>query len=1220
MGRKEDNIKKAQALLHLKDRIRNIGTAAHIDHGKCVSADSRIWVNGTWIRACDLWNRFANRAPVRNAQHADVRAVIDASLWTRSIELPSGDTMFAQISHVWRLKATHPLVEIETRDGRKVKVTPEHRFVVGTGHHLEFREAEHLRKGEMLAVPRWLPSREDGNEWTELEASILKTLASDARFLFELDPETSRLLSVKGKVRGPTMLASAETAHVPLQVLYNHVRRVTYRLQKWKTKSAAPMNLPHRNSLERVFRFIGLLYGDGDGNGFLHGADETILADALSTLLALVPRPAITRHPPRVPRVEMRSKTLLMFLHVVFGYPLRSKARTMVLPELLHVAPLPLAAAFIQGYFDADGTVERGRRAVSVTSASERFLDELQLLLLRFGVRAILDRRESRTTLYVSGKKNLNRLPRFHDTEKLELMLALAARAGPSYVVDLLPVDWTKLGTTTWKRRTYANLEQKPSAASLLSMVGSEITDVEPILNEEVAFVEVRSVRTTKEPYVYDFSVPGPRNFVAEGLFVHNTTLSDSLIAGAGMISEELAGQQLFMDYDEQEQARGITINAAIASMVHDFEGGQYLINLIDTPGHVDFGGDVTRAMRAIDGVIILVDSVEGIMPQTETVIRQALKERVRPVLFINKVDRLVNELKISPEMMQQRFTKIITEVNNRIRKWLPEDLGEKWVVSVEGGSVAFGSAYHKWAVSAPFTKRTGIGFKDVYKHAQEGTMKELAKKAPLHSVVLNMVIRHLPNPLEAQKIRIPIIWKGDLESPVGKAMMTVDENGPVGYMVTKIIVDPQAGEVAAGRLFSGKIRRGAELWVSGMPKPQRAQTVAMIVGPDRIPVDEIDAGNVVAVVGLKDAIAGSTVSDDKNMQSFEKIVHYSDPVVTIAVEAKSTSDLPKLVEALRMIAKADPSIEVEINQETGEHLISGMGELHLEITIYRVQNDYKIPVTTSPPIVVYREGVAGKGGPFEGKSPNKHNRFYMEVEPLEDKVLQAIRAGEIAAGQRIKDSKVLAKKLEELGMDRNDSKNIVWIHDTNMLIDGTKGIQYLHETMELIKEAYIEAMNRGPLAAEKGMGLKVRLVDAKLHEDSVHRGPAQVIPAARSSIYGAMVLAGRILLEPIQKVFINVPQDFMGSAIGEIQSRRGVIDDISQEGEITVIHAKAPVAEMFGFASAIRSATQGRALWSTENAGFEPVPSNLQGEVVRSIRTRKGLPPEPYDASYYAA
>src|SRR5436853_2820806 len=237
------------------------------------------------------------------------------------------------------------------------------------------------------------------------------------------------------------------------------------------------------------------------------------------------------------------------------------------------------------------------------------------------------------------------------------------------------------------------------------------------MLSDDLAFVEVKDIGQSTAEWVYDFSVPGPQNFVAEGLFVHNTTLSDSLIAGAGMISEELAGSQLFMDYDEQEQARGITINAAIASMVHDFEGGQYLINLIDTPGHVAFGGDVTRAMRAIDGVIILVDAVEGITPQKESVTRQALKERVRPVLFINKVDRLVNELKISMEQMQQRFTKIITEVTNRIRKWLPEDSGEKWMVNVDAGSVAFGSAYHKWAVSAPIMSRTIIGINDVYNH-----------------------------------------------------------------------------------------------------------------------------------------------------------------------------------------------------------------------------------------------------------------------------------------------------------------------------------------------------------------------------------------------------------------------------------------------------------------------------------------------------------------------
>jgi len=699
------------------------------------------------------------------------------------------------------------------------------------------------------------------------------------------------------------------------------------------------------------------------------------------------------------------------------------------------------------------------------------------------------------------------------------------------------------------------------------------------------------------------------------------TTLSDSLIAGAGMISEELAGTQLFMDFDEQEQARGITINAAIASMVHDFGGEQYLINLIDTPGHVDFGGDVTRAMRAIDGVIILVDAVEGVMPQTETVIRQALKERVKPVLFINKVDRLINEVKLDPDRMQQRFVKIITDVNARIRKLLPDDLRDKWSLNVETGNVAFGSARNKWAISVPYMKKTGLTFKDIYKYCQEDKQAELSKRVPLHHIVLDMVIKHLPNPLEAQKIRIPVVWKGEPDTPVAKAMLAVDENGPVAFMVTKIIIDPQAGEVAAGRLFSGKISRGQELWTVGMAKPQKAQTVAMIVGPERIPVDEIDAGNVVAVIGLKDAIAGSTVSSDRDMQPFEKIVHYSDPVVTIAIEAKSTQDLPKLVEVLRLTAKADPSIQVEINQETGEHLISGMGELHLEITIYRIQNDYKVPVTTSLPIVVYREGVGSQGGPFEGKSPNKHNRFYFAVVPLEPAIVQAIRAGEIPSNVRIKDAKVLQKKLEDLGMVRNEAKNVVWIQDTNMLIDATKGIQYLHETMELIKQSFIEEVSKkGPLAGEKLMGVKVLLDDAKLHEDSVHRGPAQVIPATYRAIYGAICQGGRTLMEPIQKVFINVPQDLMGAALGDLQGRRGVIEDISQEEDHVIIQAKVPVAEMFGFATSIRSATQGRALWSTENSGFEPVPAQLQPEVVRAIRTRKGLPPEPYDEAYYAS
>ena len=698
------------------------------------------------------------------------------------------------------------------------------------------------------------------------------------------------------------------------------------------------------------------------------------------------------------------------------------------------------------------------------------------------------------------------------------------------------------------------------------------------------------------------------------------TTLSDNLIAGAGMMSEELAGKQLVLDFDEQEQARGITINAASASMVHEVEGTSYLVNLIDTPGHVDFGGDVTRAMRAVDGAVIVVDSVEGPMPQTETVIRQALREKVKPILFINKVDRLINELKLGPDDMMKRFVKIITEVNRLLKRYAPEEFKETWQVNVENGSVIFGSAFNNWALSTKYTPKSSIGFKEVYQHLMAGDQKTLAKKTPLHKVLLDAVVHHLPPPKVAQVYRIPQIWKGDITSDVGKAMTTCDSNGPVMMMVTKIIVDEHAGEVAVGRLFSGKLVKGVELYISGAgDRRYKVQQLAMMVGPDRITVDELDAGNISAVVGLKDAIAGSTVSSIADMEVFEPMVHYSEPVVTVAIEAKHTKDLPRLIEVLRTIAKADPSIEVEINQETGEHLMSGMGELHLDVTLYRIKNEHKVEVDTSDPIVVYRETVQGKGGPFEGKSPNKHNRFYIEVAPLEKSITEAILKGDIVQADRIKDKKAVIATLQELGLDRDEAKGIEAVHGPNILLDLTKGIQYLNETMELVKEAFVEAIDRGPLAAERVYGTKIMLVDAKLHEDSIHRGPAQVIPAVRNAIYGAMCLGNRILLEPIQKVFVDTPLEESGSVTREFQQRRGVITEMEQEGEQSKISAMVPVPEMFGFASAIRGATGGRVLWSTENHGHQIVPRDLQAGVVAKIRERKGLKPEPYDANYYA-
>ncbi|MCD6411616.1 MAG: elongation factor EF-2 [Thermoplasmata archaeon] len=715
------------------------------------------------------------------------------------------------------------------------------------------------------------------------------------------------------------------------------------------------------------------------------------------------------------------------------------------------------------------------------------------------------------------------------------------------------------------------------------------------------------------------FKIDNIRNIgIAAHIDHGKTTLSDNLLAGCGMMSEELAGKQLVLDYDEQEQARGITIQTAAASMVHTFEGEEYLINLLDTPGHVDFGGDVTRAMRAVDGCIIVVCAVEGVMPQTETVIRQALREKVKPVLFINKVDRLINELKVTPEEMQQRFIKIITEVNRLINKMAPEEFKGKWTVKVEDGSVAFGSAYYNWAISVPYMKKTGITFKDIYEYCNKGDQKTLAKKAPIHEIILDMVVDHLPSPKEAQKYRIPHIWRGDLESSIGKGMINCDPDAPLSFMVTKIIIDPHAGEVAVGRVFSGKIEKGQEVTVVGMPKKNRVQQVSLMVGADRIPVDFVTAGNVAAVIGIRDAIAGSTVTTVEGMEPFERMVHVSEPVVTVAVEAKHPRDLPKLVEVLRNISKADPSIEVTINQETGEHLMSGMGELHLEVTEYKIKNEYGVDIVTSEPIVVYRESVAKKTPrPFEGKSPNRHNRFYFVVEPLPDSIVKALYNNEIPTDPK-KHRKEIASKLQQLGMDKEEAKGVFKITGLNILTDVTKGIQHLFETRELIAEGFDEVMKKGPIANEPCQGVLVKLVDAKLHEDAIHRGPAQVIPAVKKAINGAMMSSDPILLEPMQKVFISIPQDVLGNVSRELNQRRAVILDMKTEGDMVTVEAKAPVAEMFGFASAIRSATGGRVLWSTENTGFEPLPRELQREVIKRIRERKGLSPEPYPPEYY--
>jgi len=685
------------------------------------------------------------------------------------------------------------------------------------------------------------------------------------------------------------------------------------------------------------------------------------------------------------------------------------------------------------------------------------------------------------------------------------------------------------------------------------------------------------------------------------------TTFSDNLLLGAGMISEELAGKQLALDFHEDEQERGITIDSANVSMIHKVGDEDFLINLIDTPGHVDFGGDVTRAMRAVDGAIVLSCAVEGIMPQTETVLKQALRERVKPVLFINKVDRLIKEVKLTPEGMQKRFIKIITEVNRFIESIAPEEYKKKWQVNVQDGSVAFGSAFHNWALSIPYMQKSGLTFKDVIDAYEKDDYKILAKKAPLHKVVLNMVTKHHPDPVEAQKYRIPKIWHGDKESVEGKSLINCNPKGPVAGIVFKIIIDKHAGEVSSCRLFSGTIKQGEEIYMNLAKRKVRVQQVNIYKGAQRLQVDQATAGNIIGIVGLKDAYAGETVST-KPMEPFEAIKHIFEPVVTKSIEAKRAADLPKLVEVLRQVSKEDPSIFIEINEETGENLMSGMGELHLEVIENRIIKEKHVDIVTSDPIVVYRETVLKKSPEVEGKSPNKHNKFFIIAEPLEEGVYQAIKTGEIPEMRIKKKDQELWNKFVELGYDAKEARKIKEIYKGCLFVDATRGVVHIGEVMEMVLDAFEQVIKEGPLAREPGVKIKISIMDTKLHEDAIHRGPAQVLPAVRDAIKEAMKRANAVIFEPLQIIQIESPVDFMGEISKLVQNKRGQLQNMDQQGDHITITSKLPVAEMFGFTSDLRSATSGKGSHYLVDQSFEKLPESLQEKIIKQIRDRKGL------------
>jgi elongation factor 2 len=686
------------------------------------------------------------------------------------------------------------------------------------------------------------------------------------------------------------------------------------------------------------------------------------------------------------------------------------------------------------------------------------------------------------------------------------------------------------------------------------------------------------------------------------------TTMVDSLLVGAGLLSPQVAGPARVLDYLDEEQKRGITIKTANISLVHHVHDHSYLINLIDTPGHVDFAGKVTGALRAIDGAVVVVDAVEEIMAQTETVTRLILEERIRPTLFINKIDRLIKEMKLTPAQIESKLSKIIRDFNNLIEIYAEPDFKEKWKVDPNGESVVFGSALHRWGFTLKIADEKGVNLsnakiRDIYRR---GEHQKLSSMVPLHTAILEMVVKNLPNPIESQTYRVPKIWKGDISSEVGQAMSNCRDEGPTVMCVTKVQLPPDIGLVAAARLFSGSIEEGDEIYIVEDDKEYRVQHVFMYMGAFREAVRKITAGNIAALSGLGSAKAGNTLVDPeykRAMVPFEQVRQVAEPVMTIVIEPKRAVDLPRIVEAMDRIVLEDPNLVTATEEETGQYLVSGTGELQLQIALDSLkQHIGEVELTVSSPTAAYRETILRQSKIVMAKSQNKRNEFWVQTEPIEAKDARLTYESQ---SQRATDK------------DRNVSlswkEEDVWASDENknVLVDVTSNVQNLQDVKDSIVAGFYWACKRGPLCEEPLRGIMAKLVAVHLDESPAERDPTQVMRAVTRAILGSMLTASPVLLEPVFRIEITVPTEWFGACSSVVTRRRGKIQAVEQKGPLTIVKGSIPVSETFGLTDEMRSTTSGHAFWQLAFDRWEKTPERLATETISRIRKKRGLSPQ---------
>ena len=648
------------------------------------------------------------------------------------------------------------------------------------------------------------------------------------------------------------------------------------------------------------------------------------------------------------------------------------------------------------------------------------------------------------------------------------------------------------------------------------------------------------------------------------------------------------------MDWMEQEQERGITITSAATTCFWERLGEEYRINIIDTPGHVDFTVEVERSLRVLDGSVAVFDAVAGVEPQSETVWRQADKYGVPRICFINKMDRVGADFDRAVAMIRDRLganahpiqlplgagenfegiidivrrLELIYEESSLGKNWTEQPVRDSMRERVEEARTALVEAAveHDDHLMEKYLEGGEISEDELRRAIRAATVAGAMVPVLCGSAfknkgvqqLLNAVIDYLPSPLD-----VPAIQGHVPDEPEEVVAREADDEQPFSALAFKIMNDPYVGKLTFFRVYSGTLPSGSYIYNSTRGKRERIGRILQMHANKREEIDEVRAGDIAAAIGLKDTATGNTLTDPDNQVVLESMT-FPEPVIDVAIEPKTKVDQDKMSEALARLSDEDPTFRVRTDQETGQTIIAGMGELHLEIIVDRMLREFKVDANVGRPQVAYREtirrAVDGVEGKFVRQSGGRgqYGHVVINIEP-----------GEPGSGFVFEDK----------------------------IVGGTIPREYIRPSEQGMREA----METGVLAGYPMVDVKVQLVFGSYHDVDSSEMAFKI--AGSMALKEAVRRASPVLLEPIMDVEVITPADYMGDVMGDLSSRRGKISGMDQRGEAQVIDATVPLSEMFGYSTSLRSMSQGRAVYSMQFKHYEEVPKSKAEEIIAKVR-----------------